>query len=157
MTLAPVVGLVQVGGQAMTDRYTYVPLVGVLVATVWGAADLAARARAPRLALPVALGAVLVLLRRPRARRRAARRDRMLRARARAPAAGSRGAPVRRAERMGGAGSARRRSQALDELRAGPRRGDAGRRAAPRAAAGSLRLARAYADAAPFFRSRSSL
>lgn len=28
-TLVPVIGLVQVGGQAMADRYTYVPLVGI--------------------------------------------------------------------------------------------------------------------------------
>jgi tetratricopeptide (TPR) repeat protein len=31
-TLVPVIGLVQVGGQAMADRYTYVPLIGVFVA-----------------------------------------------------------------------------------------------------------------------------
>ena len=33
--LLPVIGLVQVGMQAMADRYTYVPLVGVFVATAW--------------------------------------------------------------------------------------------------------------------------
>jgi tetratricopeptide (TPR) repeat protein len=33
--LVPVVGLVQVGGQSMADRYTYVPLVGVFIAVVW--------------------------------------------------------------------------------------------------------------------------
>jgi len=38
-TLVPVIGLVQVGSQAMADRYTYVPLVGVFVALVWGVAD----------------------------------------------------------------------------------------------------------------------
>jgi Flp pilus assembly protein TadD len=35
-TLLPVIGLVQVGMQAMADRYTYVPLVGIFVAAAWG-------------------------------------------------------------------------------------------------------------------------
>jgi len=34
-TLAPVVGLVQVGAQGMADRYTYVPLLGPFVALAW--------------------------------------------------------------------------------------------------------------------------
>jgi tetratricopeptide (TPR) repeat protein len=33
-TLVPVIGLVQVGGQAMADRYTYVPLIGIFWAVV---------------------------------------------------------------------------------------------------------------------------
>jgi len=47
-TLLPVVGLVQVGSQAMADRYTYVPLVGIFVAVAWGAGELAARGPAWR-------------------------------------------------------------------------------------------------------------
>ncbi len=35
--LVPVIGLVQVGRQAMADRYTYLPLIGLAVATAWGA------------------------------------------------------------------------------------------------------------------------
>ena len=34
-TLVPVIGLVQVGGQAMADRYTYVPLIGIHMAVAW--------------------------------------------------------------------------------------------------------------------------
>ena len=34
-TLVPVIGLIQVGLQAMADRYTYVPLIGLFVAIVW--------------------------------------------------------------------------------------------------------------------------
>ena len=34
-TLVPVIGLVQVGGQAMADRYTYLPLIGIFIAVVW--------------------------------------------------------------------------------------------------------------------------
>jgi protein O-mannosyl-transferase len=40
-TLVPVIGLVQVGDQAMADRYGYIPLIGIFVMAVWGVADLA--------------------------------------------------------------------------------------------------------------------
>ena len=39
-TLVPVIGLVQVGGQAMADRYTYLPSLGALILAVWGAYEL---------------------------------------------------------------------------------------------------------------------
>ncbi|HUY33261.1 MAG TPA: tetratricopeptide repeat protein [Pirellulales bacterium] len=39
-TLVPVIGIVQVGTQAIADRYTYVPLIGIFIASVWGVADL---------------------------------------------------------------------------------------------------------------------
>jgi len=42
VTLVPVIGLVQVGGQAMADRYTYIPLIGLFLIIVWGARDLTA-------------------------------------------------------------------------------------------------------------------
>jgi tetratricopeptide (TPR) repeat protein len=42
-TLVPVIGLVQVGDQAMADRYAYIPLLGIFVMLVWGAADWADR------------------------------------------------------------------------------------------------------------------
>lgn len=35
-TLVPVIGLVQVGAQAMADRYTYVPLIGLFIMLAWG-------------------------------------------------------------------------------------------------------------------------
>jgi tetratricopeptide (TPR) repeat protein len=41
VTLVPVIGLVQVGDQAMADRYAYVTLLGIFVMVVWGVADLA--------------------------------------------------------------------------------------------------------------------
>ncbi|HBZ71527.1 MAG TPA: hypothetical protein DEP35_18110, partial [Deltaproteobacteria bacterium] len=56
--LVPVSGLVQVGGQSMADRYTYLPLIGVTLALAWGARDLAG----PKRAAQVALGAVAALL-----------------------------------------------------------------------------------------------
>ncbi|MGZ3593124.1 MAG: tetratricopeptide repeat protein [Syntrophales bacterium] len=39
-TLVPVIGLVQVGVQAMADRYTYVPIIGLLITVAWGAPEL---------------------------------------------------------------------------------------------------------------------
>jgi protein O-mannosyl-transferase len=38
-TLVPVIGLIQVGQQAIADRYAYIPLIGILVMMVWGAAS----------------------------------------------------------------------------------------------------------------------
>jgi protein O-mannosyl-transferase len=49
-TLVPVIGLVQVGDQAMADRYAYLPLVGIFIAVVWLGADLLGRYGAPMLA-----------------------------------------------------------------------------------------------------------
>jgi tetratricopeptide (TPR) repeat protein len=37
--LIPVIGLVQVGTQAMADRYTYMPLVGIFIMLTWGAGE----------------------------------------------------------------------------------------------------------------------
>ena len=39
-TLVPVIGLIQVGSQAMADRYTYIPLIGLFLIIVWGGSDL---------------------------------------------------------------------------------------------------------------------
>ena len=37
-SLVPVIGLVQVGGQGMADRYTYIPLIGLFIMVTWGSA-----------------------------------------------------------------------------------------------------------------------
>jgi tetratricopeptide (TPR) repeat protein len=50
-TLIPVIGLVQVGGQAMADRYTYLPLIGIFVVVVWGVRDLVAERRDLKIAI----------------------------------------------------------------------------------------------------------
>jgi tetratricopeptide (TPR) repeat protein len=44
-TLVPVLGLVAVGEQAMADRYTYFPLIGVLLIVAWGAEEMTRRWR----------------------------------------------------------------------------------------------------------------
>jgi protein O-mannosyl-transferase len=40
VTLVPVIGLVQVGAQAMADRYSYIPLIGPFIMLAWGIPDL---------------------------------------------------------------------------------------------------------------------
>ncbi len=42
-TLLPVIGLVQVGTQAMADRYTYVPLIGLFIIIAWSVYDVVVR------------------------------------------------------------------------------------------------------------------
>ena len=59
-TLFPVSGLIQVGGQSMADRYAYVPLMGLFIILVWGAADLAQTLHLPKAWL-VAPGLCLLL------------------------------------------------------------------------------------------------
>ena len=39
-TLVPVIGIVQVGGQALADRYTYIPLIGLFIMAAWGFPEL---------------------------------------------------------------------------------------------------------------------
>jgi hypothetical protein len=41
ITLLPVIGFVRVGGQALADRYTYIPLIGLFLIIVWGGAEVA--------------------------------------------------------------------------------------------------------------------
>jgi protein O-mannosyl-transferase len=60
-TLAPVIGLVQVGGQAMADRYTYIPSLGLLILTVWGAHELTSRWRHQVIGLSMAGLAAIIL------------------------------------------------------------------------------------------------
>ena len=44
-TLIPVIGLVQVGRQALADRYTYIPLVGLFIIVAWGSEEIVRRRR----------------------------------------------------------------------------------------------------------------
>ena len=59
-TLVPVIGLVQVGDQALADRYTYVPYVGLFIAVAWAADDLLPRLPGGGRTLAM-VGAALVL------------------------------------------------------------------------------------------------
>jgi tetratricopeptide (TPR) repeat protein len=58
-TLVPVIGIVQVGPQAMADRYTYIPLIGIFLAAAWGFGELASRSRIhARIFAAVAVGSI---------------------------------------------------------------------------------------------------
>jgi protein O-mannosyl-transferase len=59
VTLIPVIGLVQVGGQARADRYMYIPMVGLLIMVVWGTAAIFERWRAKVLAVSLAAAACM--------------------------------------------------------------------------------------------------
>ena len=59
VTLVPVIGLVQVGGQARADRYMYIPMVGLLIMLAWGAVEILKRWQAEMLAVPLAAATCL--------------------------------------------------------------------------------------------------
>jgi tetratricopeptide (TPR) repeat protein len=58
-TLVPVIGLVQVGTQAMADRYSYIPSIGIFIVLVWGGFDWFFRSETSRV---LAAGAAAVIL-----------------------------------------------------------------------------------------------
>ena len=61
-TLVPVIGLVQVGGAALADRYTYIPSIGLFLAVAFGVRDLAARFQFPPIAVGRCRGLILARL-----------------------------------------------------------------------------------------------
>ena len=60
-TLLPVIGLVQSGEQAMADRFTYLPSLGLLIVIIWGAYELARRWWHHVIALSVMGSAAIIL------------------------------------------------------------------------------------------------
>ncbi len=60
-TLVPVIGIVQVGEQAMADRFTYVPMIGLAIAIAFGAAELAATSDSVRRTVRVLAPAILLV------------------------------------------------------------------------------------------------
>jgi tetratricopeptide (TPR) repeat protein len=61
-TLVPVIGIVQIGGWAMADHYTYIPLTGLFVIIAWGFPDLLAKWRYKKITLiSSAVPAILVM------------------------------------------------------------------------------------------------
>ena len=59
ITLLPVIGFIRVGSQAMADRYTYIPLIGLFIIVAWGGTELAGRWR---YGLPFAAGISIATL-----------------------------------------------------------------------------------------------
>ena len=58
-TLVPAIGLVQVGVQAMADRYTYLPSIGIFILATWGVNDLLNRSARKTAICALAGGATL--------------------------------------------------------------------------------------------------
>ncbi len=58
-TLVPVIGIVQVGDQALAERYTYIPLIGLFIAVVWLIGDAVAHSPAMRVAAQLLAVAVI--------------------------------------------------------------------------------------------------
>lgn len=61
-TLVPVIGLVQVGEQAMADRYTYLPSIGIFIIVAWGASELLGSRPYRKVVLATAAAAILAAL-----------------------------------------------------------------------------------------------
>ena len=61
-TLVPVIGLLQAGGQAWADRYTYLPLIGVFIIITWATVDLLSTWRFRRQLLVLAAFIVVAAL-----------------------------------------------------------------------------------------------
>jgi tetratricopeptide (TPR) repeat protein len=61
-TLVPVIGLVQVGKQAIADRYTYIPYIGLFIMMAWGLPELLSKLRYRRIFLSVSAAVALTAL-----------------------------------------------------------------------------------------------
>jgi len=61
-TLVPVIGIVQVGGQAMADRYTYIPLIGIFIIVAWGVPKLISKWRYKEKVLSISVGIIIITL-----------------------------------------------------------------------------------------------
>jgi len=60
-TLVPVIGLVQVGGQAYADRYTYIPYIGLFIMLAWGLPELLSKWPYRKFALGMAATMALIV------------------------------------------------------------------------------------------------
>ncbi|MFZ4438794.1 MAG: tetratricopeptide repeat protein [Syntrophales bacterium] len=62
ITLLPVCGIIQVGEQAMADRYTYIPMIGLFIIIAWGIPELLKGNPYYRYFIPVVAGTTILLL-----------------------------------------------------------------------------------------------
>src|SRR5208337_2953688 len=61
-TLVPVIGIVQVGRQALADRYTYVPFIGLFIMAAWGIPELLKNWRYRKEALAASSALIFICL-----------------------------------------------------------------------------------------------
>ena len=60
VAMIPMIGIVQVGRQAMADRYAYLPFIGLFIAAVWGSSELFASVKLSGVAQAAITAAVLL-------------------------------------------------------------------------------------------------
>jgi len=61
-TLVPVIGIVQVGSQAMADRFTYIPLIGIFIIVAWGLPELISKWPYKEKVLSISVGLIIFTL-----------------------------------------------------------------------------------------------
>jgi protein O-mannosyl-transferase len=61
VTLAPVIGIIQVGPQAMADRWTYIPFIGLFIILAWGGWEASSLLRIPRFVQALGVSIALAL------------------------------------------------------------------------------------------------
>jgi Flp pilus assembly protein TadD len=62
VTLVPVIGFVQVGSQAIADRYTYMPYIGLFIMLAWGLPELLSKLPQRKIALGLSMAMALTVL-----------------------------------------------------------------------------------------------
>jgi len=60
ITLAPVIGIVQVGVQSMADRYSYIPSIGLFIMVAWGVTDAVNGLRQRKVILAILAGGIII-------------------------------------------------------------------------------------------------
>jgi tetratricopeptide (TPR) repeat protein len=60
-TLVPVIGLIPIGGESICTRFTYIPMMGALLAAVWGIDDLTKQWRGRTVPMAIAVALILGL------------------------------------------------------------------------------------------------
>jgi len=61
-TLVPVIGIVQAGSQAMADRFTYIPLIGIFIIVAWGLPELISKWPYKEKVLSISVGIIIFTL-----------------------------------------------------------------------------------------------
>ena len=61
-TLVPVIGIVQVGGQAMADRFVYVPQIGIFIIVAWGLPEIISKWHFKKWIMSIVTGIIIFTL-----------------------------------------------------------------------------------------------
>jgi Tfp pilus assembly protein PilF len=62
VTLVPVIGLIQVGNQAMADRYTYLPSIGIFIMLSWAAVQFSVKWPFRKVILGILVGLIAIAM-----------------------------------------------------------------------------------------------